>query len=135
MKQLPLFLALDLETKEQALAQVAKSSPWLKGYKIGPRLFLKYGPNLIQQIKKLNPKAYIFLDFKFHDIPSSVLEACRSAYHMGVNYVTVHASVGSETLKLLSLLEKRYKRKTHKRKPRKCKPRKRKIQKPQIQLR
>jgi len=105
MKKLPLFLALDVETKEQALVLVRQTYSHLLGYKIGPRLFLKYGPQLISQIKSYHLGITIFLDFKFYDIPSATVEAVRSAACIGANYATVHSSVGAMTLKLLSELE------------------------------
>ncbi len=106
MKKLSLFLALDVDTKDQVFSLVKKTYPLILGYKIGPRLFLQYGKELISEIKTYDSSVKIFLDFKFYDIPSSTLEAVRSAYLIGADYVTVHASVGEETLKLLATLEK-----------------------------
>ncbi len=106
MKKLPIFLALDVDTKEQVFSLVEKTHSHILGYKIGPRLFLQYGKELISELKSYNSTAEIFLDFKFYDIPSSTLEAVKSSYHIGANYVTVHASVGGKTLKLLADLEK-----------------------------
>ena len=104
MKKLPLFFALDLATEEQALDLVQKTKDYVQAYKIGPRLFLAHGPKLIKKIKAYGSQ--VFLDFKFYDIPSSTLEAIRSAFKIGANFVTVHASVGKETLDLLSQFEK-----------------------------
>ena len=106
MKKLSIFLALDVDTKEQACSLVEKTCSDVLGYKIGPRLFLQYGKELISEIKTYNSSTRIFLDFKFYDIPSSTLEAVRSSYYIGADYVTVHASVGGKTLKLLADLEK-----------------------------
>ncbi|MCY4321366.1 MAG: orotidine-5'-phosphate decarboxylase [Bdellovibrionaceae bacterium] len=105
MKKLPIFIALDLETDSQALVCVKKTQNYVQTYKIGPRLFLKYGKKLIEDIKKVSPSVQIFLDFKFYDIPSSTLSAVRSAFEIGANFVTVHANVGQETLNLLYQLE------------------------------
>ena len=105
MKKLPLFAALDLETKDQALSLVKNTQNYVQAYKLGPRLFLKYGTVLVEDIKQMAPAAQIFLDFKFYDIPSSTVEAVRSAFQAGANFVTVHASVGPETLNLLYQLE------------------------------
>lgn len=100
----PLFLALDLETKAQALDLVKKTKDYVQAYKIGPRLFLTHGPPLIEEIKKLS-SCQIFLDFKFYDIPSSTLEAIRSAFQVGADFATIHASVGKKTLDLLYSFE------------------------------
>ena len=106
MKPLSIFLSLDIDNKEQVFSLVKETHPYLLGYKIGPRLFLKQGPDLILKIKEYNSSLKIFLDFKFYDIPSSTLEAVRSAFIIGADYVTVHSSVGLPTLKALCDLEK-----------------------------
>ena len=105
MNKPPVFLALDVETESQALNFVEKTHPFVLGYKLGPRLYLKYGMPLV---KKITAFSEVFLDFKFYDIPSSTIEAVRTAYEVGARYVTVHASVGEETLKELSRLEKSF---------------------------
>ena len=110
MKKLPLFVALDVKSRHRALDLVRQSRDYAQGVKIGPRLFLACGPSLIQEIKALEPLE-IFLDFKFFDIPSSTLEAVRSAFHAGADLVTVHGIVGDESLKLLSEFEKSVRKK------------------------
>lgn len=107
MKKLPLFAALDLDTEKQALSFVEKTQKYVQAYKIGPRLFLVSGKQLIARIKQLAPEAQIFLDFKFYDIPSSTVEAVHSAFHVGADYATVHACVGGESLRRLYQLEER----------------------------
>ena len=102
MKKSPVFLALDVNERDQALSLVKQTHPYVSGYKIGPRLFFNSGKKLIEEIQ---PFGKIFLDFKFHDIPSSTVEAVRSAFHLGAHYVTVHASVGLKTLEQLAVLE------------------------------
>lgn len=104
MKKLPLFFALDVDSADQALDLVQKTKGYVRAYKIGPRLFLTSGSELISKIKSHNSQ--VFLDFKFYDIPSSTLKAVRSAFEIGADFVTVHASVGKETLDLLSQFEK-----------------------------
>ena len=108
MKILPIFIALDVETKEQAIHLVKETKGLVFGYKLGPRLFLSYGMELIKEIRK-QTSAKIFLDFKFYDIPSSTLQAVQTAFHLGIDFVTVHALVGQKTLRLLSHLEKKIK--------------------------
>lgn len=103
--KLPIFLALDVDTQDQALDLVRQTKDYISAYKVGPRLFLTCGKHLIQEIKACS-SARIFLDFKFYDIPSSTLEAVRSAFLIGADFVTVHAGVGRETLRLLSQFEK-----------------------------
>ena len=108
MKPLPVILALDLEDKTRVLDFIERTKHCISTYKIGPRLFLKEGPSLLQEIKKQAPKSKIFLDFKFYDIPSSTVSAVRSAFEIGANYVTVHASLNLNSLKELYELEKNF---------------------------
>ena len=103
MKKPPVFIALDVNSEDQALDLVEKTYLYVSGYKIGPRLYLKYGNAFLEKVKSFGG---IFLDFKFFDIPSATEEAVHSAYSVGADYVTVHASVGGETLKRLAQLEK-----------------------------
>ena len=107
MKKLPLFVALDLNNKSEVLSVVKKTKDYVQAYKIGPRLFLNYGKALIQDIKNLSADSQIFLDFKFYDIPSSTVSAVDSAFQVGADFVTAHASIGQETLDLLYQLENR----------------------------
>lgn len=106
MKKLPVFLALDVNERDQALALAKKTHERILGYKIGPRLlFSSYaGPwkSLLSELKSLGPPPpKIFLDFKFFDIPTSTLEAVKAARRLGADYATVHAAAGAEALKAL----------------------------------
>ena len=103
MNKAPVFLALDVNSSDQALSLVKQTHPYIFGYKISPRLLFGCGTDIVRNIQ---PYGKIFLDFKFHDIPSTTEEAVRSAFHLGADYVTVHASVGRTTLKQLAALEK-----------------------------
>ncbi len=99
----PIFLALDLDDKYQALNLVEKSKNLVGGFKIGPRLVFRHGTEIISQISKIAP---VFLDFKFLDIPSTMDSAVRAAFEAGSTFVTVHATSGPEALKLLAKTEK-----------------------------
>ena len=98
----PLILALDTDTVCEAKALVEDIGCEVGALKLGPRLILQ-DSSLISQFAQVAP---IFLDCKFFDIPNSMLSAIRVAYECGVSMVTVHASSGLPTLKLLSDLEK-----------------------------
>ena len=102
MNKPPVFIALDVNSEAQALSLIEKTYCYVSGYKIGPRLYLQYGNAFLEKVKSYGD---VFLDFKFFDIPSSTEEAVRAAYNIGATYVTVHASVGEETLKKLAILE------------------------------
>ena len=92
-------MALDCE-ESQALALAKKAAPYVRGYKIGPRLFLPCGAPLIHRLKELGRE--VFLDLKFHDIPSATAAGVAAARRIGADYVTVHASCGDETLSRLA---------------------------------
>lgn len=103
MKKAPVFLALDVNDADLALSLVKQTHPYIFGYKISPRLLFHCGMDIVKDIQSFGK---IFLDFKFHDIPSTTVEAVRAAFHWGMDYVTVHASMGVGTLKELAALEK-----------------------------
>jgi len=64
--------------------------------KIGSVLFTASGPTAIQRLRALGCE--IFLDLKFHDIPSTVERSCRAAVRHRVAMLTVHACGGREML-------------------------------------
>ena len=103
-----IIVPLDFSTAEQALELVEKLQPDLCRLKVGKELFTKAGPNLIE---KLIAKGFeIFLDLKFHDIPTTVAKACAVAADLGVWMINVHASGGS---KMMSLAREKIEKKSH----------------------
>jgi len=103
-----IIVPLDFDTAEQALQLVEKLQPDLCRLKVGKELFTKAGPVLVE---KLIVKGFdIFLDLKFHDIPTTVAKACAVAADLGVWMVNVHASGGSE---MMSLAREEIEKKTH----------------------
>lgn len=100
MKKLPLYVALDLDEEAKALSVAKATAPYVEGFKIGPRLYFKTGPSLIEKLKSYQCK--VFLDFKFFDIPSTMLFSVKSVFNMGVDMLTVHAMAGEESLKRLA---------------------------------
>ncbi len=99
----PIFVALDVDTEASALSLAEKVSHYVGGYKIGPRLTYKYGSSIVQRLSKLG---LVFVDNKYHDIPSTVVAAIRATFESGASFATVHASNGRETLVKLAELEK-----------------------------
>jgi orotidine-5'-phosphate decarboxylase len=92
----PLILALDVDSKRDAMNWTRRLSAQVDIFKVGPRLFLK-SPDVITAIHKLGKK--VFLDFKFHDIPTSVASAVRQVGLQKIYAMTLHASGGLEMLK------------------------------------
>ena len=89
--------ALDQPTLEEAMDLVDRLEGRIRYFKVGYRLFFKYGHQILDEIQKREGE--IFLDLKLYDIPSVVGEACANiASHEAVFLTTVHASGGSEMI-------------------------------------
>tara|TARA_B100000614_G_C14480715_1_gene466568 strand:+ start:364 stop:1047 length:684 start_codon:yes stop_codon:yes gene_type:complete len=65
--------------------------------KVGKQLFTKYGPSLVEKLQSKGFK--IFLDLKFHDIPTTVYKASIEAYKLGIWMLNVHALGGAEMMR------------------------------------
>jgi len=88
------IVALDVNSVEEVRALVSKVGPNIKTFKVGMRLFTKYGPALVRELKENGYN--IFLDLKYHDIPNTVETACFEAALLGVDMLTIHACGGKE---------------------------------------
>jgi orotidine-5'-phosphate decarboxylase len=92
-----LMVALDVRTREEALALVGATGEYASHFKIGSRLFTSEGPDLVREIKRSGNG--VFLDLKFHDIPNTVAEAAEAAAALGVDFFDVHALGGEEMMR------------------------------------
>ncbi len=92
-----LIVALDYETEEAALAMVERLSGLLTTFKVGSQLFTKCGPGIVRKIHDAGGR--VFLDLKFHDIPTTVAKAGIEAARLGVYMFNVHASGGATMMK------------------------------------
>ncbi len=99
----PLILALDVDTRDKALRLADDLSEIVGGFKLGPRLCLRYGMEFVKEIVQRGP---VFLDNKHFDIPSTMESAVRASFEAGASLVTVHALSGKEALSRLALVEK-----------------------------
>lgn len=97
-KQKPcqLILALDLETREEALAMLDQLRDSLDWVKIGLQLFTAYGPDFVREVADRGYQ--VFLDLKLHDIPNTVAKSVQSIAKLPVHLLTLHASGGAEML-------------------------------------
>jgi len=91
-----LILALDLDSTDEAM-DLVDALPGLEWVKIGPVLFVKEGPAIVRELKQRGLR--VFLDLKWHDIPSTVAGAVEAAAEQGVDLATVHALGGVEMLR------------------------------------
>ncbi|NLP02404.1 MAG: orotidine-5'-phosphate decarboxylase [Fibrobacter sp.] len=93
-----LALALDNVTSSGQIEElIEKTSEWIGVYKIGLEQFTRFGPSVLDIIRRSGRK--IFLDLKFHDIPNTVAKAVKSACSLGVDYLTIHTQGGLEMMK------------------------------------
>ena len=65
--------------------------------KVGLELFVRSGPSVIIELREKGLK--VFLDLKFHDIPTTMAAACSRAAAAGAELITVHACAGLKALK------------------------------------
>lgn len=92
-----IIVALDLPDAAPALGLVERLGEAADWYKVGAQLFTAAGPDVVRQLKDRGKK--VFLDLKYHDIPSTVARAVQAARALGVDMLTVHAAGGSTMLR------------------------------------
>jgi orotidine-5'-phosphate decarboxylase len=92
-KRNKLALALDNISSHEEIEKLIKAtSPWIGVYKIGLEQYTRFGPSVLELVRKADRK--IFLDLKFHDIPNTVAKSVSSACELGVHYMTIHTQGG-----------------------------------------
>ena len=91
-----LFIAIDQNDISRAKKLIQKLPPEICGIKVGKELFTTAGPQLVESLVKLG--FGVFLDLKFHDIPTTVGKACEAASRLGVWMLNVHASGGRDMM-------------------------------------
>ena len=91
-----IIVALDVPTKEEALAIVEELGDAVGAYKIGMQLYNAVGPEILDEVAKRNGK--VFLDLKFHDIPNTVAQTSKVITGRKAFMFTVHAAGGHTML-------------------------------------
>ena len=92
-----LIVALDVSSAAAARKIVAAVGDSASTYKVGMQLYTAEGPQIVRELVASGRR--IFLDLKYHDIPSTVASAVREAAKLGVSMLTIHASGGSKMLR------------------------------------
>jgi len=95
-----IILALDFPEHESAINWVEKLKNKIRTFKVGPILFLNSGSEGLKEFSNLGVD--VFLDLKFHDIPSTVKKTARQSVRFGVNMFTIHSLGGLEMMKQVS---------------------------------
>jgi orotidine-5'-phosphate decarboxylase len=90
------IIALDVPSASEADALLARVGPGADFVKIGSELFTAAGPEIVSRMR--DERRDVFLDLKWHDIPTTVRNAARAAAKLEVRLVTVHASGGRAML-------------------------------------
>ena len=91
-------IAVALDTDDRAIYSdwCGLFGPRVGVLKVGPRVVLRWGRDAVREAAATG--ADVFLDMKFHDIPSTVTGAVGAAKELGVTYLTVHAGGGRRML-------------------------------------
>ena len=92
-----LIVALDVSTQEKATELVRTLKDQVGYFKIGLQLFTAAGPTVVQKI--LQEGVQVFLDRKFHDIPTTVTQAALEAARLGAHMMTLHCLGGEVMMK------------------------------------
>ena len=92
-----IIVALDLPSSEQALDLVEQLGDTIDFYKVGSPLFTRSGPAFVRELRARGKR--VFLDLKYHDIPSTVASAVEAAAALDVQLLTLHASGGAAMLR------------------------------------
>ena len=92
-----IIIALDGMDKSNVFKLLEKI-PEIIWVKVGLELFVNEGPDVLSILKDKGKK--IFLDLKFHDIPTTVARACFAASQTGAELISLHTCAGIKALEM-----------------------------------
>ena len=92
-----IIVALDVDELEKAKNLVKLLKDDVAAFKIGKQLFTRCGPDAVKMVHDEGGR--VFLDLKFHDIPTTVAKASLEVMRLGVFMFNMHASGGLDMMK------------------------------------
>lgn len=87
-----LIVALDVPTREAALALTKNLRGAVSWFKVGLQLYTACGPEIVRAVRAEGGK--VFLDLKLHDIPNTVARTVETAAALEVEMLTFHLGGG-----------------------------------------
>lgn len=91
-----IIVAMDFDNADDCFYMAKRLSPQYCRLKVGKELFTACGPRVVEYLMRLGFD--VFLDLKFHDIPTTTAKAVKAAAQLGVWMVNVHASGGQRMM-------------------------------------
>lgn len=91
-----ILVALDFDHIKDAEKLIEQLDPNLCRLKVGKEMFTLFGPDWVGAL--IQKDFDVFLDLKFHDIPTTVAKACKAAAQLGVWMVNLHAAGGTQMM-------------------------------------
>jgi orotidine-5'-phosphate decarboxylase len=85
-----LIVALDVDTRAEAMALVRQLGAAAGFYKVGLQLFMENGLHIVRELVESGKK--VFLDLKIDDTPRTVQEAVRNIAIDGVEFFTLQGN-------------------------------------------
>lgn len=100
------LVALDVPTAAEAIALADTLRGAVGGFKIGSQLFTAAGPDIVRTLVGRGDR--VFLDLKFHDIPTTARKALEAVLPLDPALVNVHAQGGPAMLEAASQAVRRH---------------------------
>lgn len=92
-----IILALDVADFDEAARIIENFKDQVTLFKVGSELFTTAGPRIVHHLHSIGKK--VFLDLKYHDIPSTVSRAALAASRLGVFMLNIHTMGGVDMMK------------------------------------
>jgi orotidine-5'-phosphate decarboxylase len=93
-----LCIALDVDTRKDALRLVRLLKDFSSRFKVGLQLFSSVGPSIIEKLCESGVS--VFVDLKLNDIPNTVKGAVSALSNHGASLITVHSLAGKEVIRM-----------------------------------